>query len=411
MAQAQEQPINTLNNGLAFQQLYTKKIIPKEEWASIFGEVNIDINFQIKEIFEIENKIKQKQFDLHCELITQQLNGGNPNVKKLLFHSPNPIYIDNILNNGLDIAFSKKGFYGNAICLTNSILKANDYSKSKGDPNAIRTMLICSAVLGKIKKYPNGQFDKELFTAPEDSHSIEGFIRRATEYGVYNNNQIIITHMITYRYANTQDEISQTQLLANTNGKIVYITASLSEFLARLEQRTPDADKLILKENISLLLKQIITVEQFIINLEDLLKSKAPTDIAYKIKMELVKCNLQPIQNALAAPALAAPAPALAAPALAAPALAAPALAAPVLALAPPPSVYAPAPSSTIPRPTPRPTPTPSSLQIVTPQSCTLKRCIGANADNSDDSIEIKEDTKPNFHLKKFRQYKKKDSK
>ncbi|MEY3451455.1 MAG: hypothetical protein RL711_1281, partial [Bacteroidota bacterium] len=33
-------------------------------------------------------------------------------------------------------------------------------------------------------------------------------LKKEAEYGIYNNNQVLITHMITYKYFNTHEEVA-----------------------------------------------------------------------------------------------------------------------------------------------------------------------------------------------------------
>ena len=280
-----------------FQTIHTKTDVSREEWESILGGT-INPGFQIENISKITNQHKAEMFSAQCNLISQQLGGSDPNVISGMFHTPNINSLEVILDGGFDIVKGNIGFYGIGIYVTDDMFKASTYSTPTSDPSAIRTMFICSIVLGRNKEYPTGYFDRDLRTAPTGFHSVKGFIRHGFEYVVYNNNQILITHMITYKY-------TQIILLPLNNagpapnGFVVLITSSLSEFFNKLYYRvsTTVALKNMIRENITLLLQQRITVEQFVKSIETILKSTAPQDLVGKIKAELVKCNLQPNQS------------------------------------------------------------------------------------------------------------------
>ena len=220
----------------AFQTIHTKREVPQEEWAGIFGGP-LDPGFHIETIYEIENKPKAAMFAAQCDFISQQLGCADPN-RIQGYHVTKTEDLDQLLNYGLDTALSQRGFYGKAISIAADMQKANDYSKFKGDPIAVRTMLLCSVAVGKTKEFEIGRFDRDLITAPTGFHSIKGFIRRGFEYGIYNNNQVLITHMITYKYFNTNEEVAPIRNLpANTTGNVAYITAHLSEFFSKIESR------------------------------------------------------------------------------------------------------------------------------------------------------------------------------
>ena len=276
----------------AFQTIHTKREVPQEEWAGIFGGP-LDPGFHIETIYEIENKPKAAMFAAQCDLISQQLGGADPN-RIQGYHVTKTEDFDKLLDEGLDTALSQRGFFGKAISIADNMQKANDYSKFKGDPIAVRTMLLCSVAVGKAKEFEIGRFDRDLITAPIGFHSIKGFIRRGFEYGVYNNNQVLITHMITYKYFNINDEVAPIRNLpANTTGNIAYITAPLSEFFSKIESRgSNDTQRQMIKRYVGLLLKQQITPEQFVSYTETVLRAAAPAGLADKLKTEMAKCQL-----------------------------------------------------------------------------------------------------------------------
>jgi hypothetical protein len=282
----------------AFQQIYSKKEVPREEWASILGGEIIS-GVQIEKVEEITNQPKTAMFDAQCGLISQQLGGANPNVFEGGFHTPKPESIEPILNEGLNSALSKGGFFGKGNYIAGDMAKAITYSIP--GPDEIRFMFICKLVLGRTMEFPTGHFDRKLITAPPGYHSVKGYIRNGFEYVVYNNNQVLITHMITYKYT---PPINQAPAVlppapANANGFTVMITASMSEFFNELKSRaSTDELKLMIRTNIGDLLRRKITEEQFVANVQTILKATAPPGLADKIRTELAKCNLQSTQSA-----------------------------------------------------------------------------------------------------------------
>jgi hypothetical protein len=279
----------------AFQQIYSKKEVPREEWASILGG-EIVSGVQIERIEEITNQPKTAMFDAQCNLISQQLGGANPNVFELGFHTPKRESIEPILNEGLNSALSKGGFFGKGNYIAGDMAKAITYSIP--GPDGIRYMFICKLVLGKTYEFPTGHFDRNLITAPPGYHSVKGFVRNGFEYVLYNNNQVLITHLITYKYTPPINQAPVVLPPAPASGFTVMITASMSEFFSKLQSRASTVElKLMIRTNIGDLLRRNITEEQFVANVQTILKATAPPGLADKIRTELAKCNLQSTQS------------------------------------------------------------------------------------------------------------------
>lgn len=163
-------------------------------------------------------------------------------------------------------------------------------------------MLRCTAVLGKVKVYEVGRFDRDLIIEPDGFDSVQGFIRRGAEFVVYSNDRVLVTHIIYYKFADTQFELTPSSAVPpNTTGQIVYITAPLSEFFGKLQQRAgpPNSpSNASIKRLIASLLKKHIEIDAFLCEVGKVLKAPPPDDLAGKIKSELEKCKLSPITGA-----------------------------------------------------------------------------------------------------------------
>ena len=199
------------------------------------------------------------------------------------------------LKQGLDYRLAQRGFFGKGLYVTSNPMKANDYSPDKGQPTALRMMLRCRVLLGKAKEFDVGRFDRDLTIEPEGFDSVQGFIRRGIEYVLYANDRVYITHVIFYRFGDRDLELAPSFALPpNVTGQIVYITASLSEFFGKLQQRATVDQQIPIKRLISALLKRAITVTQFLDQISSMLKALPPKDLCEKLTTELEKCKLSP---------------------------------------------------------------------------------------------------------------------
>lgn len=267
-------------------KMYTLNEIPKEDWKSITGEM--DTGFQILKVSEVTNIFCKSAFDI------KTIQMANPNQTKL-WHLPtlNPGVIDSILNFGLDKGKSKQGFFGKGIYLTDNAMKANDYSESKGDPESVRILLLCSVALGKSKSYEIGRFERELDCAPENYDSVQGLIRHAREYVVYNNNQVLITHIIHYRYGTIAELNTAHKLPPNIKSPVVFISPALSDFITKVEKVAHSKDCIIVvKKLIGNLLRAKIEPETFLEEVQQNLKHSFPDGILGRLKYELFRSNI-----------------------------------------------------------------------------------------------------------------------
>jgi hypothetical protein len=273
-------------------QCYTKTELTKEQWSTVFDASKMHQGCEIEKIFEIDNKELRKTW--LCKLgDTIIKNDLQQNQIMDLFHTPNIYCIEDILNNGLDTKFAKGGYFGRALYFTNSFEKANFYSKHKGNPDKTRIMLICAVITGNVKVYDIGRSIPNLNKAPEGFDSVSGIIINNAnavsdyEYTVYNNSQVLITHMILYKFKDTAYEMKPNLKLPPgvDRNTIVNIPFALTRVFTVLEEHTKPNDLLFMKRNIELLLRQIITPEQFIENCDKLFSAKSPESFVEHFKI------------------------------------------------------------------------------------------------------------------------------
>lgn len=274
--------------------LYTKTELPKSEWDSVITLSTLHPGFQIENIYSInQTDITKNIWFEKLDEITKATH-NLPSHTMQLWHTPNDTYIEQILSTGLDIAFANRGFYGKALYFSDNPIKANDYSKYKCNPESIRIMLKCTVITGNTKTYELGHFDRDLNTAPIGYNSVCGFIRRATEYAVYNNAQVLITHMITYKFTDTVYETKpSSELPANINPQnLCYLNPNMSEFISNIIRKTNIDRKHLMKKNVHLLLYQAITPEKFLSNAELILGVKPTANVLENIHINIAKCKL-----------------------------------------------------------------------------------------------------------------------
>lgn len=273
------------------------------EGSALFQTIKAEFprGFAVDSIIEIQNSVLFTQYCVRREAV--RLIRGDAN-EKIVYHVSKGA-LHNICQDGLDNRLSQRGFFGRGLYVTSDPMKANDYSTDKGNPEALRMMLRCQVVLGKSKEYEVGRFDRDLMTEPEGFDSVQGFIRRGTEYVVYSQDRIYISHIVFYRFVDRELELTPSfNLPPNVSGQIVYITASLSEFFGKLQQRAAPDQQVAVKRLIASLLKRTIEVADFLTKVSDLLKAAPPADLAGKLEKELEKCKMPPdLQQGAAASA------------------------------------------------------------------------------------------------------------
>jgi hypothetical protein len=251
-----------------------------------------DEHFTILDVVEIENVFLRKQYETRREMLSFVAGAAN---EQVTYHVTKANLLT-LCNEGLDPRHSQRGFFGKGVYLADSAVKANDYSPEKGKPDAVRVMLQCRVLLGRSKEYELGHFDRDLVAEPRGFHSVKGFIRRDTEYVVFSRDQVLIDRVIFYRYTNTESETSPClQVPPNVTGHVVFISASLSEFFTKLQDRAgpPCSDNAIeMRRLTAALLKQTVSVESFLEQAARIVKSDVSPGLADKIKAELDRSNL-----------------------------------------------------------------------------------------------------------------------
>jgi hypothetical protein len=259
-------------------------------YRTIVDECNPEEGFNILQIMSVNNTNRQSHFDELMGTIEHS------NIQ-ILYHTTSDVNIRNIIVEGLDTKFAKPGFFGKGIYLSDSPLKANDYSQYKGNPTAKRYILRCKVILGNTNEFPTGRFDRALTQAPAGFHSVKGFIRHNYEYAVYNPSQVVITEVISYTFSKTSKETEHQLTIPSdqANSKIVFVTSNLSQYFGNLETKAVSINanyKGPIKSFIGLLLKREITPSQFVSLCEILLKAIAPIKLIEQLTAELAKCNL-----------------------------------------------------------------------------------------------------------------------
>lgn len=266
--------------------------------------------FKIAAIYQISNFAHDVHFNMKAIEIANK--NHQPVSLRHAYHGvTNYDNVIPIILNGLKCG--TRGFFGKGIYATDSPLKANDYSPSKGDPNALRVMLRCQVIPGCVKKFDIGRFDRDLTVAPEGYDSVSGFIRRSSEIVLYDPYQIRVTEVIIYRFTKTSEELDPIRTIppGAVAGRTVFITASLSEFFSKIQERCNSTQLPACKKLVSDLLKRQITPTQFIQEISSLLRTTVPSDLEERLVRELAKCDLH-LTNSTADEPAPTPAPAAA---------------------------------------------------------------------------------------------------
>jgi len=277
-------------DGLTNDVQWTRLQPGSPEFNAIIAPMNATPGFNSIAVFAINNPDVTAHFHIQSASIARQ-NGGNANIISG-YHCTSTKAVRVILENGFNIALSRFGFFGKGADFAKSVVKANDSSPKKGNPNATRLMLICDVALGKPEEFEIGRFDRELVNAPEGCHSVCGFTRRDYEYVVYNQNQVCPRYLVFYTFTNTALEMEKpTNIPPNVKGQVVFITPVLSEFFGKLQKCLP-MQELIIKRLIGCLLRQDIDVSQFIHKVSTVLGASPPASLEGSLNAELIKCKL-----------------------------------------------------------------------------------------------------------------------
>ncbi len=290
MATAQETVFPMPSEGMKF----TREDVPSEMWPSLFSKP-VPADFQIQEVHKINNPTQESFWNTEKAEMEAAL-GGPPTVMSL-FHCPKG-NIDNILNNSLDVTNAKKGFFGKGIYFSDELIYCNFYSEFKGNPDARRVMLKCSVIMGKTHVFSITEYNTDLIAAPAGYNSIKGQIRLYPEYVVYRNYQVLITHVIFYKFTNAAlDE----KLPEITGPNVVYITPRLSEMCRKMRAKFPTQSDVI-KQTFNRLYTYKITFEEFVSTIQTLTGLVPTQNDIDKFNSELARCKLNLPAAAPAAP-------------------------------------------------------------------------------------------------------------
>ena len=277
--------------------LYRGTLVPQEDWEKVFPGITTTQGFVVGRICTVENPVADLRWRAQC--ISMGCKAGQTTVPFYrLLHATPTNNIASILNDGLDVKRASAGFFGKGIYFANDISKANMHSHCVGNPNITRTMFVCNVALGRIKHYEMGYFDRSKTAPPEEYDSVSGFVRKELEYVVYNNDQVNITHVITYKFPDTAMETIPQPVVSNYN--IALIPSGLSEFINKLVKNCSSPEQTIdVKKTIGMLLKKMLTTVEFVQRIEQLFGLKSPPDLVERLNSELSKCNISNLPSNL----------------------------------------------------------------------------------------------------------------
>jgi Poly(ADP-ribose) polymerase catalytic domain len=259
------------------------------EYEAIAADFKGRPGFELDSILEVQNAFPYTQYCIRKEAL--QMLRGDPN--EIVGYHVSKGSLHNICQNGLDQRQARRGVFGRGIYTTSDPMKANDYSTDKGNPETLRMMLRCKVLLGRSKEFPVGHFDRDLVMEPEGYDSTKGFIRRAEEYAVYSSDRVYISHIIFYRFTDSNLELTPSFAVPpNFQGQIAYIPANLWDFFNKLQARDTTPDKTSIKKHIKDLLLRSITVQEFLAQVSVILKTAPPPNLAGQLEIVLQKCKL-----------------------------------------------------------------------------------------------------------------------
>ena len=103
----------------------------------------------------------------------------------------------------MDCRLAATGYFGKGIYSSPSVAKANTYFKNNATTeqvdNPLRYMLALHVCMGKTYKYKQFETANTLTREPDGYDSVTGYVSGGTEFVVYNNDQVYISHVIFYR--------------------------------------------------------------------------------------------------------------------------------------------------------------------------------------------------------------------
>jgi hypothetical protein len=267
------------------------------EYTRVVG--GLQSGFAVEKVFAVNQPFREMSFQIQTAQMECSLPDHSANVQEL-WHMTRASSIGSVLNFGMDTGHaSAQAFFGRGLYFSHDLMKANDYCPPdiKGDPKRLRIVLLCKVALGVVHKFDIGAFNRALTTAPIGCHSVQGFIRRSFENVVYNNQQVLVTHVVVYRFTDPAVELAPAyNVPPNTQGHVVFVTPSLSVFFDKLRARVHglSRERAELNNTIDALVQRTITPEKFVEAIVGILKAAPPPNIVENIKRELAKCHLPP---------------------------------------------------------------------------------------------------------------------
>lgn len=141
-------------------------------------------------IHRIQNTYLMKKF---IDMRQNDIENNKLNYDELFHFSKSP---EIIISDGLDQRNSVGGNFGKGIYLSSSPFKCIQYNLNKDKLTS--KLFRVSVLLGNNKKYIDGHNDPTLYKEPIGFDSCSGIITDYPETIIYNNNRVIITHVIEY---------------------------------------------------------------------------------------------------------------------------------------------------------------------------------------------------------------------
>lgn len=98
--------------------------------------------------------------------------------------------------------------FGRAVRLYEDAVTANRASVYVGHAKAIRIVLECTVVLGRVCVFPPGYADSTLRQAPSSYDSVRGLVQGGYEYGIFDGAQALVRRVIAYRVPPPANEMA-----------------------------------------------------------------------------------------------------------------------------------------------------------------------------------------------------------
>jgi hypothetical protein len=153
------------------------------------------VGFERVALLQVQQPLLRSQFNYSRSAVAAE--AGADNVKVLYHATAGNLFC--VCQFGLSRRFSRGGFFGRGIYLSDSPLKAHGYARNRDDPHAIKALLRCRVALGRVKQFDRLHFDRDLTSSPPGYHAVSGFISTGREYTVFNDENVLVTEILLYR--------------------------------------------------------------------------------------------------------------------------------------------------------------------------------------------------------------------